>query len=73
MSLSFLASLYLDGKRECDGDSDVLFFLHTHGLHPLTCRVQLTCITVAVSKPCNSNFGAFFNDFISVDYMFLYW
>lgn len=30
-----------------------------HTAHPLTCRVQLMCLTVAVSTPCNSNFGSF--------------
>lgn len=36
-----------------------------------TCRVRL--IVLLLSTPCNSNFGDFFNTFISFYYMLLYW
>lgn len=73
ISLSFLAGLYLDGKKECDGDSDVLFcfVFFTYSTHsPSTYMQGATNLFYC----CNSNFGDFFfHIFISVDYMFSLW
>lgn len=64
--------------RVCDGCSHVLFYYYyyyflnaVHTAHPRTCRVQLLCFTVAVSTPCNSNFGDFFFLFFTFSYQLI--
>lgn len=48
-------------------------FVTVHTAPLLTCRVRLIVLLLLLSTPCNSNFGDFFNTFISFYYMLLYW